>query len=72
MVFIMEYVFYSVYIQSCWKNTVDLLCGVIVSADYGTADGIVCVWVYACVLSCSVMSDSLQPHRLKPARLLCP
>ena len=24
------------------------------------------------VLSCSVMSDSLQPHGLSPARLLCP
>ena len=24
------------------------------------------------VLSCSVMSDSLQPHQLQPARLLCP
>ena len=22
--------------------------------------------------SCSAMSDSLQPHRLQPARLLCP
>ena len=27
---------------------------------------------YACVFSCSVMSDSLQPLRLQPARLLCP
>ena len=25
-----------------------------------------------CVLSCSVMSDSLRPHGLQPARLLCP
>ena len=25
-----------------------------------------------CVLSHSVMSDSLQPHGLKPTRLLCP
>ena len=25
-----------------------------------------------CVLSCSVMSDSLQIHVLQPARLLCP
>ena len=25
-----------------------------------------------CEVSCSVMSDSLQPHRLQPARLLCP
>ena len=24
------------------------------------------------VLSCSVMSDSLRPHGLQPARLLCP
>ena len=24
------------------------------------------------VLSCSVVSDSLRPHRLQPARLLCP
>ena len=23
-------------------------------------------------ISCSVVSDSLQPHRLSPARLLCP
>ena len=27
--------------------------------------------VCVCV-SCSVMSDSLQPHRLQPTRLLCP
>ena len=25
-----------------------------------------------CTLSCSVMSDSLQPHGLQPSRLLCP
>ena len=25
-----------------------------------------------CVISCSVVSDSLQPHGLQPARLLCP
>ena len=29
------------------------------------------IW-QACVLSCSVMSDSLWPHGLKPTRLLCP
>ena len=27
---------------------------------------------YACVLARSVMSDSLGPHGLQPARLLCP
>ena len=27
--------------------------------------------VRVCVLSCSVMSDSLQPHGLQPVRLLC-
>ena len=27
---------------------------------------------YICVLSYSVVSDSLQPHGLQPARLLCP
>ena len=27
---------------------------------------------YSCVLSRSVVSDSLQPHGLQPARLLCP
>ena len=27
---------------------------------------------HACVLSCSVVSDSLKPHGLQPARLLCP
>ena len=26
----------------------------------------------ACMLSCSIMSDSLWPHGLQPARLLCP
>ena len=26
----------------------------------------------ACILSCSVMSDSLPPHGLEPARFLCP
>ena len=28
--------------------------------------------VHCAVLSCSVMSDSLGPHGLQPARLLCP
>ena len=28
--------------------------------------------VRVCALSCSVMSDSLRPHGLQPARLLCP
>ena len=28
--------------------------------------------VCVCVFSCSVVSDSLQPHRLQPTRLLCP
>ena len=32
----------------------------------------VCVCVCVCVLSHLVMSDSLQPHGLQPARLLCP
>ena len=27
---------------------------------------------YCAVLSCSVVSDSLQPHGLQPSRLLCP
>ena len=39
MVFIIEYVLYSVYIQSN-KDTVDLLCGITVSSDYDTIDGI--------------------------------
>ena len=29
-------------------------------------------WPHECVLSSSVMSSSLQPHRLWPAKLLCP
>ena len=28
--------------------------------------------VRLCVLSCSVMSDPRQPHRLQPTRFLCP
>ena len=35
----------------------------------------VCVYICVCVCMCvshSVMSYSLQPHGLKPARLLCP
>ena len=31
-----------------------------------------CVFVCVCVCVCSVMSDSLQPHGLQPAKLLCP
>ena len=30
------------------------------------------IYMRVCVPACSVMSDSLQPHGLKPARLLCP
>ena len=30
------------------------------------------VCVHVCTLSCSVMSDSWQPHGLQPTRLLCP
>ena len=33
---------------------------------------VVCVCVSVCVLSRSVVSDSLRPHGLYPARLLCP
>ena len=33
---------------------------------------LLCVCVCVCVFSCSVESDSLQPHGLKPARLLSP
>ena len=32
----------------------------------------VCVRVYVCVHTHSGMSDTLQPHELQPARLLCP
>ena len=32
----------------------------------------VCVCVCACVFSCSVLSDSLRPQELQPARLPCP
>ena len=33
----------------------------------------VCIYIYIyAVLSCLVMSDSLQPHGLQPARFLCP
>ena len=32
----------------------------------------VCVCVCMCVCECSVVSDSLQPHGLYPARLMCP
>ena len=31
-----------------------------------------CTQIFFCLFSCSVMSDSLQPHGLKPAKLLCP
>ena len=30
------------------------------------------IYMYVCMLNCSVMSDSLQIHGLQPARLLCP
>ena len=30
------------------------------------------IYIYVCVLSSSVMSDSLQRYRLQPTRLLCP
>ena len=32
----------------------------------------VCVCVSACTLCCQVVSESLQPHGLKLARLFCP
>lgn len=31
-----------------------------------------CINVYVCVLSCLVMSDSLQPYGLQPCQPLCP
>ena len=38
-----------------------------------TPDCSFCLYPEPCVCaSCSVMSDSLQPHGLQPARLLCP
>ena len=33
---------------------------------------LLCLFLYSGVCVCSVVSDSLQPHRLQPARLLCP
>ena len=32
----------------------------------------VCMCVHTCMCVCSVMSNSLQPYGLRPARLLCP
>ena len=32
---------------------------------------LILVLVCVCLISCSVMSDSLQPHGLQPTRLLC-
>ena len=32
----------------------------------------ICMYTYICVLSRSVVSDSLWPHGLQPTRLLCP
>ena len=37
-----------------------------------TADRFFIVWATSAMLSCSVMSDSLRPQGLQPARLLCP
>ena len=34
--------------------------------------GLCCSFAHVCMLSCSVMSDSLQPYGLQPTRLLCP
>ena len=34
--------------------------------------GLCCSFAHMCMLSCSVVSDSLQPHGLYPTRLLCP
>ena len=28
--------------------------------------------VVVCVYACSIVSDSLRPHRLEPTRILCP
>ena len=37
-----------------------------------TYNGKISEKVYMCMLSHSIMSDSLQPHGLQPVRLLCP
>ena len=44
----------------------------IAMGNFNTRSVCVCVCVHACVLSCSVISCSLWPHRLQLARLLSP
>ena len=44
-----------------------------VSSDLTSVQKVMCyILDCVCVCVCSVMSDSLQPHRLQPAKLLCP
>ena len=40
--------------------------------SYGYSQASTCVCVCVCVCVCMCVSDSLRPHGLYPARLLCP
>ena len=42
------------------------------NSNFLTQDICACVCVCVCVCVCSVVSDSVRPYGLKPARLLCP
>ena len=52
----------------CWTQL--FICVINTFKQYSTRNIIYCNVV--CVLSCSIMSDALQPHRLQHARLPCP
>ena len=56
--------FQGIILHLCFTDCVSLLLLLIA----GDLEGMGC----SCVFSCSVVSDSLQPHGLQPTRLLCP
>ena len=62
--------------SATWMIFPSLLCGVVLPCDYLWTHRMWMEVMYAsscvCMLSHSVASDSLQPHGLSPARLLCP
>ena len=64
-----HYLHIHIWVHEIWLVQIDMACKCKIHIRFQ----LVCMNNKECaVLSCSVMSDSLQPYGLQPARLLCP
>ena len=57
--------------QKLFQKTVRLPSSCVSPRDFYFQDSLFFLTRFSCMLSCSVVSNSLQPHGLQPTRLLC-